>query len=105
MARPAHKKDFILSHRKLSVAEIMKLGEKRGIEMSSAYVSKVLQRNRGDTPEPAQTNGAAAPTNGHAALTNGDAKLRAEFLRFMMRIGTERAQEWLQEWRASIARD
>jgi hypothetical protein len=111
MGRPALKAAFILEQHDLTPTQIVKLGAKRGVKLSPAYVAKILKRaKQGATKEKraaARANGHAAKTNGHAAPSNGvtlpnDAKLRAEFLRFMMRVGTERAQEWLHEWSATV---
>jgi hypothetical protein len=110
MGRPALKAAFILEQHDLTAAEIVKLGAKRGVPLSPAYVAKILQRERQSATKQAR---AAARANGHAPKANGhapaatdaasaDANLRAEFLRFMMRVGTERAQEWLQAWRETI---
>jgi len=107
MSRPATKATFVLDNRDLPPAQIIALGAKRGIPLSSGYVDKVLRNNpapkvrraavRPAAAQPAATPAAVVQSTPAAqpAPASSVSDLREEFLRLIFRIGTDRVQEWI----------
>lgn len=93
MGRPAIKASFVLNHRNLPNHAIIAKGAKQGVELSSGYVAKVLQRAAAARPARAATQAATrAPVT---PASPEDQQLLANFRALVTRIGTDRAQEWL----------
>lgn len=91
MTKPREKALFILKHRSLGPSAIIAAGAKQGVRLSMSYVHKILS----EQPD-------ATPTHLSKPPPHDDEVRRADFQALVMRVGTDRAQEWLTQIAGSV---